>query len=237
MQSYIDENIKKLEKIFKIKVKNKEIFKRALVHGSYTKENSINHLESYERLEFLGDAVLKLCVSEILYEKFPAYAEGDLTKIRSIIVSDNVLAEIAKTTGLYELIVIGKQEEKSGGRERKSILACAFEAVLAAYYLDNKYKELKMFLEEMLAVYITDVDENFEKFNAKAILQEYTQSQSKDVPVYNIVEEKGPQHDKVFVVEVSYGDKVLATGNGKTKKEAEQASALEACMNLGVIKK
>lgn len=237
MQSYINENIKKLEKIFNIKATNKEIFKRALIHGSYTKENNIDYLESYERLEFLGDAVLKLCASEILYEKFPTYAEGDLTKIRSIVISDSVLAEIAKETKLHELIIIGKQEEKSGGRERKSILACAFEAILAAYFLGGKYKQLKVFLEETLMPYIEDVDKNFEKFNAKAILQEYTQSQSKEVPVYKVVEEKGPQHDKVFVVEVSYADKVLAAGTGKTKKEAEQASALEACVKLKIISK
>lgn len=237
MRSFIDEKIKKLEKIFNIKIKNKELFERALIHGSYTKENNIDYLENYERLEFLGDAVLKLCVSEILYKNFPTYSEGNLTKIRSIIISDNILAEIAKNIGLYELIILGKQEEKLGGRERKSILACAFEAILAAYYLGGKYDELKMFLEEMLTPYIKDVDENFEKFNAKAILQEYTQSQSKEVPFYNVVEEKGPQHDKVFVVEVSYADKILATGCGKTKKEAEQASALEACIKLGVIKK
>lgn len=236
MRSFTDAKIKKLEKIFNIKIKNKEIFEQALIHGSYTKENNIDYLENYERLEFLGDAVLKLCVSEILYTNFPVYSEGDLTKIRSIIISDNVLAEIAKNIGLNELIIIGKQEEKLGGRERKSILACAFEAVLAAYYLDGKGAKLLQFLETTLTPYIKDVDENFEKFNAKAILQEYTQSQSKDVPVYKVVEEKGPQHDKVFVVEVSYADKVLATGCGKTKKEAQQSSALEACINLGVIK-
>lgn len=237
MQSSIDENIKKIQKIFKIKITDNELFKRALVHGSYTKENNIDYLESYERLEFLGDAVLKLCVSEILYANFPTYSEGDLTKIRSIIISDNVLAEIAKATNLNELIILGKQEEKTGGRNRRSILACAFEAILAAYFIEGKYEELRVFLEKHLQPYIKDVDENFEKFNAKAILQEYTQSQSKEVPEYKVVEEKGPQHDKVFVVEVSYAGKVLASGCGKTKKEAEQASALESCIQLGVIKK
>ena len=119
-------------------------------------------LENYERLEFLGDAVLKLCISEILYKKFPEYLEGDLTKIRSIIVSDNILAEIAKQIGISELLVLGKNEEKTGGRERKSIIACAFEAILGAYYLEDKYTELSEVLAKIFASFIKDVDEHFE---------------------------------------------------------------------------
>lgn len=226
---------KSLEQIFQIKPENHEIFEKALVHGSFTKENNISSLENYERLEFLGDAVLKLCVSDILYKKFPTYLEGDLTKIRSIIVSDNTLAEIAKKIGLSQLIMLGKQEEKMGGRDRKSILACAFEAILGAYYLEGKFKEISTFLEKVFASFIKDVDENFEKFNAKAILQEYTQSKNKETPDYKIVEEIGPQHDKIFVVEVAYMQEVLASGRGKTKKEAEQACAYEACVKLGII--
>jgi len=224
-----------LEKIFKIKPENQKLFENALTHGSFTKENNITSLESYERLEFLGDAVLKLCVSDILYKNFPKYDEGNLTKIRSVIVSDATLAQITKKTGLASLIIIGKREEKSGGRKRTSILACAFEAVLGAYYLEGKIKELSIFLEKVFEPFIKDVDENFEKFNAKAVLQEYTQSQNKETPDYKIIEEIGPQHEKVFVVEVSYMDEVLATGKGKTKKEAEQAGAYAACLKLRVI--
>ncbi len=229
------ENLKKLEKIFKIKLENLKIFEKALTHSSFTKENDISSLENFEQLEFLGDAVLKLCVSDILYKKFPKYSEGELTKIRSILVSDNTLAKIAKKIKLDKLLILGKREEKSGGRQKNSILACAFEAVLGAYFLEGKYIDLSKNLEKILKPFIKEIDENFEKFNAKAILQEYTQSQNKQTPLYKIVEEKGPQHDKVFVIEVSYMEKVLAKGEGKTKKEAEQNAAMLACKKLGVI--
>lgn len=230
------EKIIKLEKIFGIKTKDSELFQKALTHSSYTRENNLNSLENYERLEFFGDAVLKLFISEILYKKFPEYAEGDLTKIRSIIVSDNILAESAKQIGLDKLVVLGRQEEKTGGRERKSIIACAFEAVLGAYYLEGKFSEISNFLENNFEKTIQEVDDNFEKFNAKAVLQEYTQSQNKKLPEYKIVEEFGPEHDKIFVVAVSYMDKVLASGQGKTKREAEQDAAYKACIKLGAIK-
>ncbi|MDD3436825.1 MAG: ribonuclease III [Candidatus Gastranaerophilales bacterium] len=235
MQSDFKERLKKLEKIFGIKIKDKELFKKALVHSSYTKENELSLSENYERLEFLGDAVLKLCISNILFKNFPKYPEGELTKIRSIIVSDNSLAEIALQIGLSELVILGKQEEKTGGRDKKSILACVFEAILGAYYLDGKYENISKFLEKTFMIMIKDVDEHFEKFNAKAVLQEYTQSKNKQIPNYKVIEELGPEHDKTFVIEVRYMGDVLATGKGKTKREAEQACAYEACKNLGVI--
>jgi ribonuclease-3 len=236
MQSDFKEKILNLEKIFNIQSLNQEIFIKALTHSSFTRENDINSLNNYERLEFLGDAVLKMCISDILYKKFPSYSEGDLTKIRSIVVSDNTLFQISKKTGLDSLIIVGKQEEKMGGRNRPSILACVFEAVLGAYYLEGKLNEISNFLEKNLEDFIKDVDEHFEKFNAKAILQEYTQSQNKEIPNYKIVEEIGPQHNKIFVVEVSYKDEILASGKGKTKREAEQACAYQACIKIGAIK-
>lgn len=236
MRLVFKKNISELTKIFEIEPINSKYFEKALTHGSYTKENKISASENYERLEFLGDAVLKLCISEIIYKNFPTHDEGQLTKIRSIVVSDNTLAEITKEIGLDKLIIIGKQEEKMGGRKRKSILACAFEAILGAYYLEGKFKELSAFLEKTLEKHIKEVDENFEKFNAKAILQEYTQSHSKKTPHYKIIEEVGPSHDKIFVVDVSYQGEVLAHAEGKTKKEAEQNCALLACKKLGVIR-
>ena len=238
MQSDFREDIqkfKKLEEIFGIKVENSENFLKALTHSSYTREKELDSLENYERLEFLGDAVLKLSVSDILISQFPEYAEGDLTKIRSIVVSDNTLAEIAESVGLNNLIILGKQEEKTGGRERKSIMACAFEAILGAYYLDGKYLEISKFLKKVFESYIKNVDENFAKFNAKAVLQEHTQSLNKQLPEYKIVGEKGPEHDKIFVAEVSYMEHVLATGQGKTKREAEQDAAYKACNKFGII--
>jgi ribonuclease-3 len=225
-----------LEGIFQIKMTDKKLFEKALTHGSYTKENEITSLSNYERLEFLGDAVLKLCVSDILYKKYPKYMEGELTKIRSIIVSDSTLAEIAQKIGLSPLMILGKHAEKLGGRSRKSILACTFEAILGAYFIEGKFAEVSAYLTEILEDFIVAVDDNFEKFNAKAILQEYTQSQTKMTPVYRITEEQGPSHNKTFLVEVSYLGEVLACAEGKTKKEAEQKCAHQACEKLGVIK-
>lgn len=236
MQLDFNEKLNKLEKIFQIKIEQTQNFEKALTHSSYTRENELKSTENYERLEFLGDAVLKLCISDILYRKFPEYPEGELTKIRSIIVSDNTLAEIAEKTGINKLIALGKQEEKTGGRDRKSIMACAFESILGAYYLSGKYSEISLFLEKAFNPYIEEVDEHFEKFNAKAILQEHTQSVNKKLPEYKIIEEKGPEHDKIFIIEVSFMDEILATGEGKTKKQAEQECAYNACKKLGVIK-
>lgn len=227
--------MKALEKIFKIKTGQSELFKRALTHPSYTKEKELPYDENYERLEFLGDAVLKLVASQILYKKYPDYTEGSLSKIRSIVVSDNTLAKISREIGLCDLIVLSEHEAKQGYAKIESVCACAFEAVLGAYYLDGKLKKLIPFLENVLTPYIEEVDGNFEKYNAKAILQEYTQSIDKKTPVYKLIDEEGPAHKKTFTVEVSFQDKIIAQGSGKSKKDAEQHAAYEACKVLGVI--
>lgn len=226
----------KLEEIYGIKIDNPNFFKRALTHPSYTKEQDIPYTENYERMEFLGDAVLKLITSQILYEKYPDYTEGDLSKIRSIVVSDVTLSKIAHDIGLCDLIIMARHEAKQGLAHIESVCACAFEAVLGAYYLDNKLNNLIPFLKKVLMIYIEEVDKNFEKYNAKAILQEYTQGLTKETPVYNLVEETGPDHNKTFKVEVLYQGKVVASGSGKSKKDAEQHAAYSACKILGAIK-
>lgn len=227
--------MKEVSEIFNIGIENKELFKQALTHPSYTKENNLDYIESYERLEFLGDAVLKLTVSDVLYKKYPNYTEGNMSKIRSIIVSDAILSEICNKIGLSKLIILGKHEEKQGCRKLESVCACAFEAVLGAYYLDGKFTKLVQFIEEQFTPFIEDVDKNFEKFNAKAILQEYTQSLTKEVPVYTLTNETGPAHKKKFEVEILYKGEVIATGSGKSKKDAEQHAAYQACKNLGLV--
>src|SRR5574344_495609 len=191
-----------LEKIFSIKIDNIENFKRALTHPSYTQENNIEYIECYERLEFLGDAVLKLTVSDILFQKYPMATEGDMSKIRSIVVSDAMLFEIAKKIGLQNLILLGKHEEKQGLRKLESVVACSFEAILGAYYLDGKFEEIKEFIIENFTEYIEDVDKNSAKYNAKALLQEYTQGLTKETPTYVLKDTTGPEHNKTFVVEV-----------------------------------
>ena len=219
-----------------IECENKELLKTALIHPSYTKENDLPPLENYERLEFLGDSVLKLITSKLLYNKYPEFDEGGLSQIRSILVSDALLSVIAKDIGLDKLMILGNGEEHTGGRERESNIACTMEAVLGAYYLDNKIEFVEKFLEENLLPKSDDIEHHFAKYNAKAVLQEYTQQETKELPEYETINVSGPNHNPTFEVEVKYKGNVLATGKGKTKKEAQQDSAYRACVSLGIIK-
>ena len=223
-----------VSEIFNIKIDNEEFFREALTHPSYSKDLDLSY--NYERMEFLGDAVLKLSISDILYRTFPEYSEGDMSKIRSIVVSDAILFEICEKIGLSKLIFLPKHEEKQGCRKLESVCACAFEAVLGAFYLDKKMPELLKYIENTFKPYIEDADKNFEKYNAKAILQEYTQAQSKTVPVYKLINNSGPAHNQTFETAVFYNEEQIATGVGKTKKDSEQHAAYNACLNLGIIK-
>ncbi len=227
--------MKTVEDIFGIKVNNKQLIKAALTHPSFAIENNLGINAHYERLEFLGDAVLKFTISDILYKKYPDYAEGELSKIRSVVVSDNMLAKISTALGLVDLIILAKHEEKQGCRKLESIRACSFEALLGAYQLDGKLPELYKFIEKTFVPYIEDINNSPEKYNAKAVLQEYTQGLTKERPVYKTVSTEGPEHNKTFNIEVEYQGRVVGKGTGKSKKEAEQMAALEACHKLGVM--
>lgn len=227
--------MKALAEIFDIEIEDEALFKKALTHPSFTRDNELSSLENYERLEFLGDAVLKLVISDILFKKYPTSNEGYLTKIRSILVSDFILAKIAKDLKLKKYIIVSKNAEKSQDGYKDSVFACVFEAILGAYFLENKLCELKVFLNRILEKYIEYVQENSNKFHAKELLQEYTQAQSQSLPIYRLVKETGSAHSPVFEFEVKYNDKVLATAKGKSKKEAEQKCAYIACLKLGVI--
>lgn len=211
-----------------------ELLKRAFTHPSYTKDLNLDNTESYERLEFLGDAVLKLTMSKLLYEKYPNYEEGELSKMRSILVSDATLAKIATLIGIPGRMILSKAEESTGGRNRPSNIACAFEAMLGAYYLDNKIIEIEQFIKTQLLPLSDDIVEHFVKYNAKAVLQEYTQKNSNITPEYKTLSVTGPQHKPVFEVSVTYNNEELARGIGKTKKEAQQNCAYKACEKLGL---
>ena len=224
-----------LEKIFGT-VENKNLIEKALTHPSFTKELNLDSLTSYERLEFFGDSVLKLFTSKLLYNTYSDYPEGDLSKIRSILVSDNILSKIAFEIGVDKIIKLGPAEEKQGGRKRESNLACAVEALLGAYYLNGKMVEIEQFIQDYLMPYAKDIDEHFEKYNAKDLLQQYTQGVDKTLPIYRTVAIHGPAHKPEFEVAVEWQDKILATAFGKTKKEAQQNCAYEACKLMGVIK-
>ena len=221
-----------LEEIFGEK---NDLVEKALTHPSFTKENDINSLENYERLEFFGDSVLKLFTSKLLYEIYPEAPEGELSKIRSILVSDAILAQIAIQIGVDKLLKLGPSEEKQGGRKRESNIACALEALLCAYYLNGKQTEIEKFIKDYVMVFAEDVDKHFEKYNAKDILQQYTQGIDKTLPVYRTLAVRGPAHKPVFEVEVEWQGSVIASATGKSKKEAQQNCALAACKKLGVV--
>jgi ribonuclease-3 len=204
---------------------NFPLYHLALTHSSFTYENRVSPLDNYERLEFLGDAVLKLIVSEYLYERFPDYREGELTKIRAVIVSDAKLAEFAQTIGLGDMMIFGSSEARTGGRRKVSNLACGFESLLGALFLDGKMAEIHAFLSDLLAEEITRVDLDKTKDNYKAVLQEWTQAEGGALPLYKTVNEVGPPHNRRFLVEVMVNDEVVGHGSGKSKKEAQQAAA------------
>ena len=217
-------------------VEDESLVEKALTHPSYTKELNLDALTSYERLEFFGDSVLKLFTSKLLYEIYPEYPEGNLSKIRSILVSDNILSKVAFEIGLDKVIKLGPAEEKQGGRKRESNLACSLEALLGAYYLNGKITEIENFIKDYLSKFIKDIDEHFEKYNAKDLLQQYTQGIDKTLPIYRPIATHGPAHKPEFEVEVVWQGKIIAKARGGTKKEAQQNCAYEACKVLGVIK-
>ncbi len=222
---------------FDLKFKNTKLLNQALCHTSYTNENNLDVSLSYERLEFLGDAVLKLCISKFLYNDFENYQEGVLTKLRAEAVSDKCIAVWAKRMGLSELIILGKNEKKHKGAVKESILACAFEAVLGAIFLEYKTKGLDKaynFLIDNFKDDIFEINKNIKTLNPKAILQEYTQSKNHKLPEYITVKEEGLEHDKTFFVEVKYNNKLIGQGFAKSIKEAQQNAAREGLLNLGV---
>jgi len=207
----------------------------ALTHSSYTFESKDENIKNNERMEFLGDAVLKLISSRYLYERFPDYPEGELTKIRAVIISDKILTHLAHKINLAKYIKLGYHEEKLGGRKRDSTLACAFEAMLGAFYLDEKLDTLYPFLIDLLEDEATKIDESVSKHNFKAMLQEHVQADGLEIPEYVVVHEDGPAHNRIFSVEVYVNGEKLGYGEGKSKKEAHQNAARVALMTLGLI--
>ncbi len=212
-----------------------ELYDRALTHSSYTYENKLSAIDNYERLEYLGDAVLKLVVSEYLFERFPEYREGDLTKIRAVVVSDAKLAELALRMDLGRYIIFGASEARSGGQKKVSNLACAFEALLGAMYLDGRILEIRDLIDDQLDSVVTEIDMSKTKDNYKAVLQELTQSDGGVLPHYRTVQETGPSHNRTFLVEVSINGEVTGLGSGKSKKEAQQAAARQALAALNEL--
>lgn len=208
------------------------LLRLAMTHRSCLSEDS-DHQESNERLEFLGDAVLGLVVTEALYRKYPEATEGELTKAKSYIVSREVLARRAGDLGLGKFLIIGEGEEQSGGRKRASILSDAFEALLGAIYLDGGLASSRRFINRHL---LKELDEGSHRFhyNYKSMLLEYAQGNGMRAPTYRTLKETGPDHQKNFTVEVEVDGKILGIGKGSRKKRAEQEAARQAVGELGL---
>lgn len=219
--------LKELIKKLKIKFSNYSLLNLALSHKSYVNEIKSNN-QNNERLEFLGDSVLGLIVTEYLYKKLPDYPEGELARIKSFIVSEESLSKVGKRLGINKFILVGKGEAISGGRDKKAIIADTFEALLGAYYLDSNYNKVRDFVIKQLEDEIKLVLDTKQGNDYKTLLQEYIQKKYKDCPKYKLFEEKGPEHDKTFSMQVVINDKILGKGEGKSKKEAEKNAAKNA---------
>ena len=208
------------------KFKNPTLLETALTHSSYANECS---LESNERLEFLGDAILGCVVAKVLYETFPDSTEGELSKLRSAIVSRANFARYAQVLKIDKQILLGKGEENTGGRDRNSNLAGTFEAIIGAIYIDGGYSKSFSIISKLVKNSLKDED-IFADYKTK--LQEVVQKKFHQVPKYKIIKEEGPPHDKKFHVQVKIASDIVGNGMGRNKKEAEQAAAREALNNI-----
>jgi ribonuclease-3 len=221
-------NFSAFEEKAHISFKDKALLRQAFTHRSYINENKNTKLEHNERLEFLGDAVLELVVTDFLYKTYPTKPEGELTTYRSALVNAITLAEVAATLSMNDYLLLSKGESKDTGRARQYILANTFEAVVGALYLDQGYDEAKKFIERNIFIFADKMIARGNLVDAKSLFQEKAQEKTGLTPSYKLVKDSGPDHDKSFTVGVCVGKDQIATGEGKSKQEAEQNAALRA---------
>ena len=232
-EKVIKKKIQKLEAQINWVFKKKAIIQTALTHSSFTIGGKKS--ENNERLEFFGDAVLKLCISEYLFMKYKKRSEGELTTMRSYLVSDKVLAKLAQNIQLQDYILIGPKEKRINEHLRSSILANTFEALLGACYFDKGLTKTKQFLIEQLEQ--LDVEEESIQKDTKTQLQEYLHQKKEPLPIYSLIKEEGPEHNKLFFIQVKVtieNKNYIANGTDKTKKEAEQQAAKQMLSLLQV---
>lgn len=218
-------DLEELEKTLGYRFRDQGLLKEALTHRSWG-------LPDYERLEFLGDSVLELCISHLLFKTLPACREGELSKIRASLVREERLVEVAKSLSLGDYLLLGKGEEQTGGRHKASILASAFEALIGAVYLDGGFEKALEIVSRCFAPYLEEVKRKWKDMDFKTQLQEYVQALFKDLPQYVLLNETGPEHQKTFEVAVMVKGQVWGKGTGRSKKEAEQRAAEEALRRL-----
>jgi ribonuclease-3 len=225
MRASSSEDLSSLEASLGYTFRKKDRLKQSLTHKSYTHEQSKDRPSFNERMEFLGDAVLELIICEYLFTSFPEYTEADLSRIKAYIVQESTLAEVAENLDIGSYLLLGKGEEMTGGRNKPSLLADAFEAVLCAIYLDGGYQKSRDFVLSLLTKKIDDLTTNNFVFDFKTKLQEIAQAQFGVLPRYVTHKEEGPEHKKIFEVKVFVKDDFLGSGKGKTKKAAAQKAA------------
>ena len=223
------DRVKELEQKIGYVFKDKSLIERALMHSSYTNEKHLKKYECNERLEFLGDAVLELVSSAYLFNEFPKVSEGELTKTRASMVCEPTLAYCTKEIDLGSYVYLGKGEDLTGGRTRKSVLSDAMEAVIGAIFLDGGMDAAKTFI---LRFIMTDIEHKRMFYDSKTILQEVCQAKFRQNVTYHLLDESGPDHAKVFHVDVTVGDTKLGDGSGGTKKAAEQEAAYHGLLYL-----
>ncbi|WP_438350106.1 ribonuclease III [Paenibacillus sp. FA6] len=224
-------DLKQIQQQLHIQFHNQLLLKQAFTHASYVNEHRFSQHQDNERLEFLGDAVLELTVSEYLYNLFPTRPEGELTKLRAAIVCEPSLVKFAEALNFGQYVLLGKGEELTGGRSRPALLADVFEAFIGALYLDQGIEAARSFLDRFV---FPQVSENgkLQMSDYKTELQELTQHHNMELLEYRIVEERGPAHEREFVSEVYMGSECIGKGNGRSKKEAEQQAASVALSQL-----
>lgn len=226
------EKMYRLEKTIGYTFKNRDHLLLALTHSSYANEKKREKLSSNERIEFLGDAVLNIIISEYIYGSFTDLSEGDLTKTRASIVCESSLMKCADRIGLGSYLLLGRGEENTGGRTRTSILSDAFEALIGSIYIDGGLPEARRFIYTHMREVIGGSFAGETFIDYKTSLQEIVQKNGELRLQYEILEEKGPDHNKLFVAQVSLAEKVLGRGEGRSKKEAEQNAAKAALQSL-----
>ena len=218
-------NYDTLEAKLEIKFKDRALLEKAFTHRSYLNEHRENGLENNERLEFLGDAVLELIISSDLYKNYPEKPEGELTNIRAAVVRTESLAEESRKLGFGEYLKMSKGEEDSGGKDKDYLLANTFEAVLGAIYLDQGFDVCVSYLSRTLLHKVSNIIENNLFIDPKTQAQELIQAQFKVTPLYEVVKEDGPDHDKTFTVALIVNQKELGRGTGSSKQKAEEEAA------------
>jgi len=224
-------NYKELSQLFKdlkLDVQNADLFETAFTHRSFlneAKKEKTSHSEHNERLEFLGDAVLELIISEYLFTKFPEKKEGELTSFRSATVKKPTLAQVARSLKLGDYLKMSKGEEETGGRDKDYLLANNLEAFIGALYLDGGYNKTKLFIMSRMESVINEIVEKRLDIDSKSKFQELAQSKYKITPNYRLISDEGPDHEKIFVMAVYIGKKLFGEGKGNTKQKAEEEAA------------